>query len=125
MAEQAGNTGAAIQARLAALSARYDTAADADRVLADALAAAHAATVDSVNRLDAITAEIDRAVQNQAALAIDTGMGALEFQKFLIARQREIITVVSRAHDLDSVKKAALEALRSHYAVSAGWRSRS
>ncbi|BBU20242.1 DUF4226 domain-containing protein [Mycobacterium xenopi] len=119
MAEQAGWSVTAIQARQAALARRYSAVNDADRVLVDALVSAHAATVESAARLDAIAAEIDHAVQNQAALALDTPVGAREFQKFLLTKQREILAVVAHAHELDAAKKAALKALPTHYAVSA------
>ena len=71
-------------------------------------------------RLDGIAAEIDGAVANQAALGLDTAMGAREFQKFLIAKQREISVVVSTARELGDAKKAVLETLREHYTGSAG-----
>ncbi|HYB38471.1 MAG TPA: DUF4226 domain-containing protein [Mycobacterium sp.] len=120
MAEQAGPSIGAIQAGQAALARQHSTAADADRVLADALASAHAATVEGTGRLDTITAEIDDAVQKQAALALDSPMGAREFQRFLIAKQREIIAVVAHAREVDGVKKTVLENLRPHYATPAG-----
>jgi hypothetical protein len=47
-------------------------------------------------------------------------MGAREFQKFLIAKQREILAVVSDAYELDAAKKALLEKLTAHYSASAG-----
>jgi hypothetical protein len=119
-AEQAGGTVEAIGARQAALSARHAASAEADRALVEALAGAHAATVEGIRRLDAIAAEIDGAVTNQAALALDTAMGAREFQKFLIAKQREISTVVSQARRLDGETRAALDKLREHYTASAG-----
>ena len=50
----------------------------------------------------------------------DTPMGAREFQKFLIAKQREIAAVVSTARELGDAKKAVLETLREHYTGSAG-----
>jgi hypothetical protein len=122
MAEQAGlSTGAfvkAIQAKQAALSRQHAEAAEADRVLGEALASARAATVDGVSRLDAIATEIDHAVAAQA-IGIDTSMGAREFQKFLIAKQREIFAVVSDAHKLDVAKKAVLESLLQHYTACA------
>jgi hypothetical protein len=120
MAEQAGPSVAAIQARQAALVTQHSAAAQADRVLAEALAGAHAATVEGASRLDTIAAEIDDAVRNQAALAVDTPVGAREFQRFLVAKQREIIAVVSHARELDSAKKTVLETLRSQYAAHAG-----
>lgn len=119
MAEQIGHAGAAHQARQAALSRQHSVAADADHVLAETLAAAHAATVEGASHLDAIAGKIANAVRNQAALAIDTPMGAREFQKFLVAKQREIIAVVSGVHELDGAKKAVLESLQPQYAASA------
>jgi Domain of unknown function (DUF4226) len=120
MAEQAGQSIGAIGERQAALSRQHRAAADADRALEEALASAHAATVEGLRRLDAIAAEIDRAVANQAAIGLDTAMGAREFQKFLIAKQREILAVVSDAHELDTAKKALLQTLTAHYTPSAG-----
>jgi hypothetical protein len=115
VAEQAGSSVEAIGARQAALSARHAASAEADRALAEALAGAHAATVEGIRRLDAIAAEIDGAVTNQAALALDTAIGAREFQKFLIAKQQEISAVVSQARELDGASRAALDKLREHY----------
>jgi predicted component of type VI protein secretion system len=120
MPEQAGRSIAAIGEHQAALATRHAAVADADRALADALAEAHAATVEAVRRLDRIAAEIDGAVANQAALGLDTAMGAREFQKFLIAKQREISTVVSSARELGDAKKAVLDTLREHYTGSVG-----
>jgi Domain of unknown function (DUF4226) len=120
MAEQAGQSIGAIGEAQAALSRQHAAAADADRVLAEALASAHAAAVDGIRRLDAIAADIDLAVANQSAIGLDTAMGAREFQKFLIAKQREILAVVSDAHELDAAKKALLEKLTAHYNASAG-----
>jgi uncharacterized protein DUF4226 len=120
MAEQAGISIGAIREQQLALSKQHGAAAQADHVLGQALASAHAATVDGVSRLDAIAAEIDRAVENQAALGIDTPIGAREFQKFLLAKQREIFGLVSDIHELDTAKRAVLENLRQEYAASAG-----
>ena len=120
MPEQVGRSIGAIGERQAALSTRHIAAADADRALADALAEAHAANAEAVRRLDGIAAEIDDAVGNQAALALDTAMGAREFQKFLIDKQREISAVVSNAREIGEAKKAVLDTLREHYTGSAG-----
>jgi Domain of unknown function (DUF4226) len=120
MAEQAGLSIGAIQEKQAALSRQHAAAAQADRGLEEALARAHAAIVDGASRLDAIEAEIDRAVESQVAMGIDTPIGAREFQKFLIAKQREIFAVVSDAHELDAAKQAMLENLLQHYAASTG-----
>ena len=120
MAEQAGLSIGAIGEKQAALSKQHVAAAEADRALAEALASAHAATLEGVRRLDAIAADIDLAVANQAAIGLDTAMGAREFQKFLITKQREILAVVSDAHELDAAKKALLGKLTAHYNASAG-----
>ncbi|WP_343575661.1 DUF4226 domain-containing protein [Mycobacterium sp.] len=117
---QAGGPIDAIGPRQAALSARHAASVEADRALAEALASAHVVTVQSIRRLDAIAAEIDGAVANQGALALDTAMGAREFQKFLIAKQQEISAVVSRARDVDAQTRAALDTLRANYTSPAG-----
>ncbi|MGA9490027.1 MAG: DUF4226 domain-containing protein [Mycobacterium sp.] len=119
MTGQGGRSIDAMGDRQTALSTQHAAAADADRILADALANAHAVTVEGVRRLDAIAAEIDTAVSNQAALAIDTAPGAREFQKFLVAKQREILAVVAQARQLDGATKAVLDGLGEHYGVAA------
>ena len=120
MSEQAGPSVAAIQARQTALADQHTTVADADRVLTEVLASAHAAIRESIRRLDAIADELDRAISGQANLAIDTPLGAREFQKFLVAKEREIAAVVMDAHELDRAKMAVLERLRERYTESAG-----
>ncbi len=119
MSEQAGFSIAAIQTRQAALVSQHGAAAEADRVLEELVASAHAAMGESIRRLDAITTEIDRAVSGQADLGIDTPLGAREFQTFLVAKQREIAAVVARARELDRAKAAVLDSLRAQYAGSA------
>lgn len=111
---------AAIRARQSALASQHGSVADADRVLSEVIASAHAAIRESIRRLDAIADEIDRAAPNHAALAADTPMGAREFQKFLIAKQREIAAVVAAAHELDRAKAAVLQSLRDQYAGADG-----
>jgi len=120
MSEHAGPSLGAIQARQSALVSQHSTAAEADRVLAEVLASAHAAARESIRRLDAIGEEIDRAATGRADLAVDTPIGVREFQRFLVAKQREIATVVTDAHELDRVKRAVLDRLRAEYATPAG-----
>ncbi|MEZ0354366.1 DUF4226 domain-containing protein [Mycobacterium sp. pR1184] len=120
MSEQTGPSLAAIQARQSAMATRHDSVAEADRVLVDVLASAHAAMRESIRRLDAIGDEIERAIPQQQSLGIDTPLGAREFQKFLVAKQREIAAVVADARELDRAKTAVLERLRGEYGVSAG-----
>jgi hypothetical protein len=109
-----------IQSRQSALASQHGAAADADRVLAEVLASAHAATRESLRRLDAIADEIDRAATGRAGLAVDTPVGAREFQKFLVAKQREIAAVVADAQQLSHAKRVVLEGLRTQYESAAG-----
>ncbi len=109
-----------MRARQSALASQHGTAADGDRVLADVLASAHAATRESIRRLDAIAEEIDRAATGQADLAVDTPMGVREFQRFLLAKQHEIAAVVAEAHALGRAKKTVLDGLRAQYGGPAG-----
>ncbi|HET7074956.1 MAG TPA: DUF4226 domain-containing protein [Mycobacterium sp.] len=120
MSEQAGLSVDAIQARQSALARQHSTVADADRALAEVLASVHAASRESIRRLDAIADQIHRAAIDRADPALDTPMGAREFQKFLAAKQREIAAVVADAHELDRAKRVVLDGLRAQYAVSAG-----
>nr|WP_245849374.1 DUF4226 domain-containing protein [Mycobacterium palustre] len=109
-----------IQSRQSALAAQHGAAADADRVLAEVLASAHAATRESVRRLDAIAEELGRAAAGHSDLAVDTPIGAREFHKFLLAKQREIAAIVADARDVSRAKKAVLDGLRAQYASPAG-----
>jgi hypothetical protein len=120
MSEQAGLSVDAIQARQSALARQHSTVADADRALAEVLASVHAASRESIRRLDAIDDQIHRAAIDRADPALDTPMGAREFQKFLAAKQRELAAVVADAHELDRAKRVVLDGLRAKYAVSAG-----
>jgi hypothetical protein len=120
MSEQTGPSVAAIHARQAAMASQHDSVAEADRVLTEVLASAHAAMRESIRRLDAIAEEIERAVPQHNTLAVDTPMGAREFQKFLVAKQREIAAVVADARELDRSKSAVLQSLRGEYGASAG-----
>jgi hypothetical protein len=119
MSEPAGPSVGAIRARQAALVSQHSTAADADRVLAEALASAHAATREAITRLDAIAEQIDRAATNRADLAVDTPIGARAFHQFLVDKQREIEAVVADARELDRAKRVVLDGLRAQYTVPA------
>ena len=119
MSEQAGLSLGAMRAQQSALASQHSTAAEADRVLAEALTSAHAATRVSIRRLDAIAEEIDRAATDRAVLAVDTPIGVREFQRFLVDKQREITSVVADARELDRAKRAVLDRLRAQYAAPA------
>jgi hypothetical protein len=120
MSEQSGSALAAIRERQAVLANHHSTVAEADRMLAEVIADAHAATRESLSRLDSIAAEIDHAATDQADPAVGTPMGAREFQRFLVAKQREIAAVVAHVVELDQAKSAVLKSLRAHYVSSPG-----
>lgn len=120
MAEQPGPSLEAVEARRSTLANQHGAASEADRALADVLTIAHATAHESLRRLDAIAEQIDHAVGQQAALAVDTPLGAREFQKFLLDKQREIAAVVTGAREFDRAKRAVLESLRAQYTVDNG-----
>lgn len=115
MPEQPGHSLEAVEARRSTLASQHGAASEADLVLTDVLNTAHSAACESVRRLDAIAEQIDHAVVQQANLAVDTPMGAREFHKFLLDKQREIAAVVAGARELAQAKRAALENLRAQY----------
>lgn len=119
MSEQSGRAAAAIEGLRASLASRHGAAADADQVLSDALVSAHAAAMDGMHRLEALRAEIESAAQQHEALSVDTPLGAREFQKYLLAKQREIIAIVSDVATLSESKVAVLKSLQASYSAPA------
>lgn len=117
MATYDGSAVAAIAARQAVLATQQRAAAEADEQMAEMLHAAHAATVGSVERLDTIAAEVDAAATLRAGFAVDTPLGAREFQKYLIAKQRDVFAVVAEMHERDRADAERIEALRPAYAA--------
>ncbi len=115
MAEQSGRSAADLRARLSALSERQGAVAEADRRLAAALAAAYASTLGALERLDRIEAEIESAVAAPRAFASDTTAGARELQRFLIAKQREIVEVIAEAAEQSELKAASVQQLTQMY----------
>jgi Domain of unknown function (DUF4226) len=120
MVDQAGHSATAIAAAETALSARHAGTSDADRALADAVAAAHTATVEGLRRLAAIEADIESAVAQQDGLALDTPAGAHRFHRFLLGKHREILDVVSATVAEGEAKKAELQGLLAQYTASSG-----
>lgn len=116
MSEQAGPSSiTVIQARQATLAREHSAVADADRVLVETIARAHDAMRESVHRLDAIAAEIDGAVPGRQGHPLDTALGTREFQRFLVAKKREIAAIVTEVQEFDRAKSAVLKNLRAHY----------
>ncbi len=115
MTEQIGPSVTALRSRQSLLANQQGAAAEADRLLGEVLASAHAATRESVRRLDVIAEEIESAVVQRERLAVDTPLGVREFQRFLLAKQREIRAVVADASELARAKSVVLETLRERY----------
>lgn len=121
MAEEAGRSIDAVMARRNAVAEQDAALAEADRQLAEVVAGAHAVAISTVERLNSIQAEIDALAtslsDDPSVLAADTPTGALELQRFLLAKQREIVTAVSEASAEASAKVEALQRLRDSYRV--------
>ncbi|MFV0495658.1 DUF4226 domain-containing protein [Mycobacterium sp.] len=119
MADRAGPSVEAAQRRQAALVRQQGVLADADRVLAEVLDGAHACLRDSVRRLEALGAEIEQAVRQRAGAVVESPLAAREFQLFLVAKQREIASVVAAARDFSRTQSAVLEGLAGQYSSRA------
>lgn len=100
----------------AALAARRCAVASADRILIETLGGAQAAATEARRRIDAMAAEIDACVANPAGAGIDTALGARELQQWLIAKYRDLATVVAAAQQDDAARQRLLESLRAQYA---------
>ncbi|MGV9798810.1 DUF4226 domain-containing protein [Mycobacterium sp. NPDC003449] len=104
-APQEGKAAEAIKKLESALKDQNSTVASADRSLAAAVLSAHSTSIEGKAKLATLQQSIEDAVNRQTAL--DTPMGAREFQKFLLSKQKEIIEVVATA-DLDDKSKAQI-----------------
>ncbi|GAT07706.1 DUF4226 domain-containing protein [Mycolicibacterium novocastrense] len=111
---QQGEGAEAIKKLEDSLKGQNSKVAEADRTLAAAVLNAFSNTVEGKQKLAVLQQSIEDAVNRQTAL--DTPMGAREFQKFLLSKQKEIIDVVAEA-DLDD--KSKREILAGLYALNA------
>lgn len=109
---QQGHSAAALEAARRALADRDADLADADRVLAAAVADAHAIAVESIGRIEAIRSDVDAAVSDQPK---DSASAAHEFGRHLIAKNRDIAAVVSEAAAKAEAKTVALKELQERY----------
>jgi hypothetical protein len=87
--------------------------AEADRTLSEAVLNAYSNTVAGKQKLSSLQQSIEDAVNRQTSL--DTPMGAREFQKFLLSKQKEIIDVVNSADLDDKSKREILAGLSALY----------
>ncbi|MCW1958957.1 MAG: DUF4226 domain-containing protein [Mycobacterium sp.] len=109
---QAGESGDALRAARRRLVARDTDLADADRLLAAAVADAHAIAVESIARIEAIRSEIE---SGAAAGPGDTAAAAREMGRQLVARNREIADLVRDAQDAVDAKTVVLKQLFARY----------
>ena len=113
---QEGVPGRALVAERAVLAARDGALADADRVLTEILAAAHAVAVESIARIETLRAEIDAA----AGQSTNSPAGAHELSTLLVAKQREIAEILEEARAASESKTAVLQHLTGHYRSALG-----
>lgn len=109
---QAGDSADALAAARQSLAARDADLADADLMLADAVAAAHALAVDSIGRIEAITAEVEAAAAEQSK---DSPAEGREVGRHLLAKNREIAELVQAAKTEVDAKTIALKHLTERY----------
>ncbi|MEB3021506.1 DUF4226 domain-containing protein [[Mycobacterium] crassicus] len=117
MPAETGAHADAARARETVLVRRLEASIQADRAFAATMGGAYRTVLAGRKRLDDIEAEIRMAVADQRALALDTPAGARQFQRFLTAKTRDILTVVDDTA-ADSARRAALlRSLGGGYAV--------
>ena len=112
MADGTGETGEALDAARGALAARDGDLAAADSALIALLGAAHRTAADCARRIDAVRAEIKAAVARGPA---GSAASAREFGAFLVAKNREIIGIVTEARADAAAKTVALQSLGERY----------
>jgi hypothetical protein len=118
MPEQLGLAADAARAREATLIGRFRLSTGADRAIIPTVQSAAARAVAGRERLDVIAAEIDSAVANQYALALNSPAGARSFSRFLSAKAQDIKQVVADAIAESTSSAAALRSLHPFYATA-------
>ncbi|GAT07601.1 DUF4226 domain-containing protein [Mycolicibacterium novocastrense] len=113
---QSGAGIAAAQRREALLAARNATSADADAQLQTLLRGAHETATQYRHRLDAIERAIDEAVARHAGMKL-TPAAAREFQRFLLAKHKDILSVLEDAKQSDAALQSQMAALEATYAA--------
>ncbi|BBZ25245.1 DUF4226 domain-containing protein [Mycolicibacter hiberniae] len=110
--QQRGRAAEAIKQAESALANQLSVTAEFDRQMVDALLQARKTTRGSRRRLDELEAEIATAAN---AWDLSTATGAREFQRFLITRLGQILSVVEEADEDDASKRALAAALTALY----------
>ena len=86
-----------ITAREALLVDHHAGNTQLDRQLSEIIVGAHENVLNSSARLRHIADEIERLAASPETLPTDTAMGAAEFHRFLIAKQKEIVNIIEDA----------------------------
>ena len=109
---QVGDSGDALESARQVLAARDADLADADRGLADAVAAAHALAVEALSRIDAISDDVEAAATDQPK---NGPAGARDVSRHLVAKNREVAEVITEAEIAVQAKTVALRELTGRY----------
>ena len=115
MALQEGESGPQLASARAVLAARDADLADADRLMAEAVAAAHAAATQSIARMDEIRADLDAVA---TARPPESPAEAHELTRLLVAKQREITALVQDARAVAESNSIVLQHLSERYRTS-------
>lgn len=112
MAQDSAGTGAALAAARSALATRDSELASADRQLARTVCAAHAVATGAITRLADLAAQVEGAREQHC---VESSLQARQFARFLIARQREAIDVVTAARAQAGANTVVLQRLADTY----------
>jgi hypothetical protein len=112
MALQEGESGTELASARAALTARDADLAEADRVLTEVVASAHAIAVESIARIEAVQADIDAVASGPPP---DSPAAAHDVTRLLIAKQSEIADAVNDARAAAEAKTVVLHNLIERY----------
>ncbi|ORA85168.1 DUF4226 domain-containing protein [Mycobacterium malmoense] len=115
MSEETGLGAGAARARETVLAESVRVPGAADRMVVPTLRAAYGSVLRGRWQLDAIGADIESAVANQRALALDTPAGAVTFAKFLAAKAQDINRVVTETAEGSRGGAATLGSLGPSY----------
>jgi hypothetical protein len=117
MPDEQGAHAVAARAREKTLVQQLRVSAEAEPAVTATVRDASSAAVRGRQRLAAIGAEIESAVANQRALALDTPTGARQCSRFLAAKTQDIQKAVAEAAADSQAKAALLQSLSGHYAI--------
>ena len=112
MAVQEGQSGTELTSARAALTARDADLAEADRLLVEVVAAAHAVAAESIARIEAIKADIDAVASGPPP---ESPAAAHDVTRLLVAKQREIGDAVNDARAAAEAKTVVLQHLIERY----------